>query len=220
MNKNIKNYRAVKAAIKQWERGEIKHAKASAADPAREAFGPAECAESIKYTHERAAELLELLEAANKAPRLEEVQITINWKSSKYGYQAMADGIVDWGTGSVFSAGGYTTGWGYCKESTAAGDMLACLDKKSDSSYVKGLKATARAVLARLLVENYHGLKSYFPFGRRSEPVLSFGCLCGCGMGCLTAALNPTCGNIKGYTVKYRAEHWYIIKRGRYSASK
>lgn len=231
MNRNIKNYRAVKAAIKQWEKREIKHAVSIAADPERAEYARENAASRVLFVRTQAAKLLDGVEAANKAPRLEGLDIDLSWRKGVYGWQARAEGRISWEGGSLWTRSQWTTGWGYDKESTAAADMLACVDRRGECKETKEKNAIARAVLARVLIENWGRVSKLYPF--RIDSIdsawlslqFSFSALCGVGMSCFTELFARRFRGYKtplpGYRLYYRNEKYYIVERVRRgSASK
>ena len=210
MSKHIKNYGKMMAIIKKGAAAELD--ALAKMGPRTDIDGSPESAESLSdFKRDRGAMInhalksaLDLLAAADAAPKMREIIIKECW--TRNGNQAAADLWVFWDgkNGSIYQPGRYTSGWGYDKESTAVADSFLfrggakCVDIYGSTKEAKERAKVARAVLARLIVEN-EAVWSRYPFQVTSlgMPSLAFSCIGGCGVECFINLFRPLVGGSK-----------------------
>ena len=230
--KHIKNYGKMMAIIKKGAAAELD--ALAKIGPRTDICGEPESAESLAdFTRDRETMInhalksaLDLLAAADAAPKMREIIIKERW--TRNGNQAAAGLWVFWDgpNGSIYQPGSYTSGWGYDKESTAVADSFLfrggakCVDIYGSTAEFKARANVARAVLARAIVEN-EAVWSRYPFDVRSlgVPALAFSCLAGCGIECFINLFRPLVGGSKdapimGYLIEARrGEFLHVIRR-------
>ena len=202
--------------------------------PRTDIDGTPESAESLAdFKRDRGAMInhalkgaLDLLAAADAAPKMREIIIKERW--TRNGDQAAADLWVFWDgeNGSIYQPGRFTSGWGYDKESMAVADSFIfrggakCVDIYGSTKEAKARASMAKAVLARLIVEN-EAVWSRYPFCVPSLgiPSLAFSCFGGCGIECFINLFRPLVGGSKdapimGYLIEARrGEFLHVIRR-------
>ena len=229
-NKHIKNYGKMMAIIKKGAAAEL---DALAKMGPRTHYGEPESAESLAdFKRDRGAMInhalksaLNLLAEADAAPKMREIIIKERWTRNVY--QAAADLWIYWDgpNGSIYQPGRFTSGWGYDKESTAVAESFLfrggakVVDIYGSAKNAKERAKVARAVLARLIVEN-EAVWSRYPFDVPSlgVPPLAFSCLGGCGIECFINLFRPLVGGSKnepimGYLIEARrGEFLHVIR--------
>lgn len=232
MKKHIKNYGKMMAIIKKGAAAEL--AALAKMGPRTDIDGNPESAESLSdFKRGREAMInhamksaLDLLAAADAAPKMREIIIRERW--TRNGNQAAADLWVFWdgAPSSIYQPGRFTSGWGYDKESTAVAESFLfrggkrVVDIYGSTKEAKARASIAKAVLARLIVEN-EAVWSRYPFDVRSlgVPSLAFSCLAGCGIGCFINLFRPLAGGsekapIMDYLIEARCgEFLHVIRR-------
>lgn len=187
MSRHIRNYAAVKKAMKGYFDRE---AQKAARDYKAKA---AVC--STKIDEESLERLLEWrdkglprwrakwearLEAADEAPRLLEIDISVHWaKNRSWGWNPHAEAWVcfadkQYGSRSAYGEGS-ASGCGYDKRSTAIDEALGMPVKKRDNAEQRSEKLLARSAIDRFVIEHGEELWKEYAIDRTPFPHFSFG---------------------------------------------
>lgn len=204
MTKHMKNYSVVKNAMKKYFEREENEARKRLAE-VEGVFGNPEfwddehkcyrfnsgnvCYESDA---ERAREHLEKFlpkyrshweerfEAADKAGKLLEINISVHWSRSRtWGMNPHAEAWIcftdeKYGTRSAYGEG-RASGCGYDKRSAAIGDALCMNAKKKDDSERKESCRLGRAAIDRFVIEHGEALWKQYAIDRTPFPHFSIG---------------------------------------------
>lgn len=231
--RHIKNYAAVKKAMKDYFTAEL--AKAQRAYLAATSGGD-------KATLDRSLEWRDVdlpkwseqwtrrLEAADNAPKLLEININVHWaKSRDWGSNPTAEVWVCFndkkdGTRSAHGMD-RASGCGYDKRSAAVSGALCLGVKKGDDVYDRESKALGRAAIDRFVIEHGEELWKEYAIDRTPFPHLTFG---GKGMSCFTGLFRRVgCperlwghATVKDYLIDYSEPErgndvYHIIERSR-----
>lgn len=203
MAKHIRNYSAVKKAMKEYFDREEKTAKKrleQAEKDLKEYDGPesgiAERKRNVadrreyleKYLSKYKAQWEARLEAADKAGKLFEINISVHWsKSRTWGMNPHAEAWVcfedpKYGTRSAYGED-RASGCGYDKRSAAMSGALCLACKKKDDEERKTSCMLGRASIDRFVIEHGEKLWKEYAIDRTPFPHLCFG---GKGASCFT----------------------------------
>jgi len=165
------------------------------------------------------------LEAADKAPRLIEIKVKVNWHTNRIGeYNPHAEAWVTiedeiYGSRSAYGEG-RVSGCGYDKKSAAVEEALEFPIKRSDGLYQKDSKRLVRAAIDRFVIEHGEALWSEYAVAKKPIPHLCFG---GKGMSVITrlfrrVGCKPYCKHpITDYLIEYeetsKLDSYLIIRK-------
>lgn len=203
MPRHIKNYSAVKRLMKQYfdkDEASAKKRLEQAENDLKECDGPeSEIAERKrnvadrmeyleKYLPRYKAQWEARLEAADKAGKLLEINIIVNWSRSRtWGMNPHAEAWVcfedpEYGTRSAYGED-RASGCGYDKRSAAMSGALSLAFKKKDDEERKTSCMLGKASIDRFVIEHGEELWKEYAIDRTPFPHLCFG---GKGSSCLT----------------------------------
>lgn len=231
--RHIKNYAAVKKAMKDYFTVEL--AKAQKSYLAATSGGDKEALDRLlKWRDVDLPKWIEQwtwrLEAADNAPKLLEININVHWaRSSTWGHNPTAEVWVCFGDGETGNRSAYgsdrASGCGYDKRSAAVSGALRLGVKKGDNVYDRESKALGRAAIDRFVIEHGEELWKEYAIDRTPFPHLTFG---GKGMSCFTRLFRRIgCperlwghATVKDYLIDYSEPErgndvYHIIERSR-----
>lgn len=234
MSRHIKNYAAVKKAMKDYFTRELAQAQKHYLAAATSGGDKATLDRALEWRDKDLPKWSEQwarrLEAADNAPKLLEINISVHWaKSRTWGSNPTAEVWVCFSDekNGTRSAHGMdrASGCGYDKRSAAVSGALHLGVKKGDDSYERESKALGRAAIDRFVIEHGEELWKEYAIDRTPFPHLTFG---GKGMSCFTRLFRRIgCperlwgyATVKDYLIDYSEPErgddvYHIIERSR-----